>query len=50
MKDIGKYTGIDNLFVRLKQTIDKEIEYQTNLFEIIGTLETIFVSQSNIVK
>lgn len=50
MKDIGKYTGIDNLFVRLKQTIDKEIEYQTNLFEIIGTLETIFVSQSSIVK
>lgn len=47
MKDIGKYTGIDNLFVRLKQTIDVEIQYQTNLFEIIGTLETIFVSQDN---
>ena len=46
MNDIGKYTSIDDLFVRLKQTLDIEIQYQTNLFEIIGTLETIFLSQN----
>jgi hypothetical protein len=47
MNDIGKYAAIDDLFVRLKQTIDLEIQYQTSLFQIIGTIETIFVSQNN---
>lgn len=42
MNDIGKYAAIDDLFVRLKQTIDIEIQYQTSLFQVIGTLETIF--------
>ncbi len=46
--DIGKYAAIDDLFVRLKQTIDMEIQYQTNLLQIIGTLETIFVAQNTI--
>lgn len=50
MNDIGKYTSIDDLFARLKQTLDVEIQYQTSLFEIIGTLETIFLSQNITVK
>ena len=50
INDIGKYAAIDDLFVRLKQTIDLEIEYQTNLFQLIGTLETIFIAQNNISK
>jgi hypothetical protein len=50
MNDIGKYAAIDDLFVRLKRTIDMEIQYQTNLFQIIGTLETIFVAQNNVSK
>jgi hypothetical protein len=50
MNEIGKYAAIDDLFVRLKQTIDYEIQYQTNLFQIIGTLETIFVAQNTISK
>lgn len=48
--DIGKYAAIDDLFVRLKQTIDMEIQYQTNLLLIIGSLETIFVAQNSITK
>jgi ligand-binding sensor domain-containing protein len=50
MNDIGKYAGIDDLFLRLKATIDLEIQYQTNLFQIIGTLETIFSAQNNVTK
>ena len=46
MSDIGKYAVIDDLFVRLKKTIDIEIEYQMNLMQIIGTLDTIFVAQN----
>ena len=46
MNEIGKYAAIDDLFVRLKWTIDLEIQYQTNLFQIIGTLETIFNSKN----
>ena len=50
MNDIGKYAAIDDLFARLKQTIDHEIQYLTQLFQIVGTLETIFVAQNNISK
>lgn len=50
MNDIGKYAAIDDLFVRLKKTIDFEIQYQTSLFQIIGALETIFVAQNNVTK
>lgn len=50
MNDIGKYAAIDDLFVKLKRTIDMEIEYQTNLFQIIGSLETIFLAQNSISK
>jgi hypothetical protein len=47
MNEIGKHTMIDDLFARLKQTIDVEIQYQMNLMQVIGTLSTIFVSQTD---
>ena len=50
MNDIGKYAAIDDLFARLKKTIDYEIQYQTSLFQMIGALETIFVAQNNVTK
>jgi hypothetical protein len=47
MNGIGKHRMIDDLFARLKQTIVIEIKYQTNLMQVIGTLSTIFVSQTD---
>jgi hypothetical protein len=48
MSEIGKHTTIDDLFARLKQTIDIEIQYQMNLMQVIGTLGTIFVAQTDV--
>lgn len=50
MNDIGKYAAIDDLFVRLKETIDIEVKYQTELFKVLGCLETIFYGQNNVNK
>ena len=50
MNDIGKYAAVDNMFVRLKDTIDIETKYQTELYKVIGCLETIFYGQKNINK
>ncbi len=47
MGEIGKHTMVDDMFARLKQTIDIEIQYQMDLMQVIGTLGTIFVAQTN---
>jgi hypothetical protein len=49
MNEVGKYSTIDDLFVRLQYTVEMEMQYQKDLLQVVGTLETIFVAQNTIV-
>lgn len=41
---IGQSAAIDHVLVQLKKTVDQEINYMKQLFEVMGTMDTIFAA------
>ena len=43
---MGQSAALDELLLRLKDTIDKEVDYMRQLVEMMGTMDMVFAAAS----
>ena len=41
-EQLGQSSEVDRLLGRLKETVDQEVDYMKTLFQVMGSLDTLF--------